>query len=68
VSADVYLHSDAAAELGRRVRALLAGGRSATVGELRDALGTSRKFAVPIAEYLDRVGVTSRDGDRRTLR
>ena len=67
VSADVYLHADTAAELGRRVRALLADGESATVGDIRDALGTSRKFAVPICEYLDRVGLTVRDGDRRAL-
>ncbi len=68
VSAEVYLHAESAAELTRRVRELLADGRTATVGEIRDALGTSRKYAVPICEYLDRIGVTVRDGDRRTLR
>ena len=67
VSAEVYLHVQTAAELGRRVRALLADGRSATVGDFRDALGTTRKFALPVCEYLDRVGLTVRDGDRRTL-
>ena len=67
LSPDLYLHAASAAEVTRRVRALLAGGQSATVGDIRDALGTSRKFAVPICEYLDRVGVTVRDGDRRTL-
>jgi selenocysteine-specific elongation factor len=36
-----------------------------SVSELRVALGTTRKYAVPIAEYLDRIGVTRRDGDRR---
>ena len=33
--------------------------------EIRDLLGTTRKFAVPLCEYLDRVGVTHRDGDLR---
>jgi selenocysteine-specific elongation factor len=37
------------------------------VAEIRDLLGTTRKFAVPICEYLDRVGVTRRDGDLRVL-
>jgi selenocysteine-specific elongation factor len=31
-------------------------------------LGTSRKYAVPYCEYLDRIGLTVRDGDKRRLR
>ena len=33
--------------------------------EIRDLLGTSRKYALPICEHLDRVGVTKRVGDVR---
>jgi selenocysteine-specific elongation factor len=36
-----------------------------TVSALREALGTSRKYAVPLAEYLDATGVTKRVGDPR---
>lgn len=36
-----------------------------TVSALRGALGTSRKYAVPLAEYLDTTGVTRRQGDLR---
>jgi selenocysteine-specific elongation factor len=36
-----------------------------TVSEMRRALGTTRKYAVPLAEHLDRTGVTRREGDRR---
>jgi selenocysteine-specific elongation factor len=36
-----------------------------TVSALREALGTSRKYAVPIAGYLDATGVTRRVGDLR---
>jgi selenocysteine-specific elongation factor len=36
-----------------------------TVSALRETLGTSRKYAVPLAEWLDRQGVTRRDGDLR---
>lgn len=39
-----------------------------TVAEFRDALGLSRKFAVPLLEWLDAQGVTRRDGDTRSLR
>jgi selenocysteine-specific elongation factor len=64
---DLYLHSEVEAEMRRRVTAKLAGGPGATVAEIRDLLGTTRKYAVPLCEYLDRVGVTRRDGDLRTL-
>jgi selenocysteine-specific elongation factor len=36
-----------------------------TVSALREALGTSRKYAVPLAGYLDATGVTKRVGDLR---
>ena len=38
------------------------------MAEIRDLLGTTRKYAVPLCEYLDRVGVTRREGDLRFLR
>jgi len=38
-----------------------------TVAEFRDLIGTSRKFAVPLLEYLDRKRITLRDGDHRTV-
>ena len=37
------------------------------VAQIRDALGISRKHAVPLCEYLDRIGFTRRDGDLRFL-
>jgi selenocysteine-specific elongation factor len=38
-----------------------------TVSDIRDLLGTSRKYAVPICEYFDRSGLTRRQGDQRVL-
>jgi selenocysteine-specific elongation factor len=67
VSTDVYLHADVDADMRRRVTERLSSGTGATVAEIRDLLGTTRKFAVPICEYLDRVGLTRRDGDLRFL-
>jgi selenocysteine-specific elongation factor len=37
------------------------------LGEMKDLWGTTRKFAVPLAEYLDRAGFTQREGDKRIL-
>ena len=39
----------------------------ATVAQLRDAMQTSRKYAVPICEWLDQQGITRRDGNDRVL-
>ena len=39
-----------------------------TVAEFRDELTISRKYAVPLLEWLDSQGVTLRRGDTRTLR
>ena len=63
----LYLDQDAEVEMRRRVFDRLDGGGSMTMADLRDLLGTSRKFAVPIGEYLDKIGWTRREGDGRTL-
>ncbi len=39
-----------------------------TAAQFRDLLGTTRKYAVPLLEWLDARGVTIRDGDFRRLR
>jgi selenocysteine-specific elongation factor len=36
-----------------------------TVAAIRDALGTTRKFVVPLVGLLDAAGVTRRRGDLR---
>jgi selenocysteine-specific elongation factor len=40
----------------------------ATASQLREKLGTSRRVIIPFLEYLDRIGVTQRNGDLRQLR
>ena len=51
----------------RLISEKLANSSGMTVAEIRDLLGTTRKYAVPFCEYLDRVGVTERQGDLRVL-
>jgi len=67
VQDQLYLHADHAGDMVRRVTERLREGKGLTVAEIRDLLGTTRKFAVPLCEYLDRVGVTRREGDLRVL-
>lgn len=63
----LHLDFEVMAELRRRVVDRLSGGAEMTMAELRDLLQTTRKFAVPIGEYLDRTGLTVRSGDARRL-
>jgi hypothetical protein len=65
---ELFVDAAAAADFKRRATdALLARG-SLTTLELKDLAGASRKFAIPLCEWLDREHVTLRVGDKRTLR
>ena len=50
-----------------RARSIVAetAGTGITVSAFREALGTSRKYAVPLLEWFDQRGVTRREGDLR---
>ena len=61
----LYLHSEHEALMRQKVGDKLKEGKGLTVAEIRDLLGTTRKYAVPLCEYLDRIGVTRREGDLR---
>lgn len=67
IEENIYLHVDIESEMRRLVREKLAEDKRLTVAEIRDLLGTTRKYAVPLCEYLDRAGVTRREGDLRVL-
>lgn len=51
----------------KRKAIAVAGGKPFAAAEFRDAVGTSRKYAIPLLEYLDRVRFTTRVGDRRMI-
>ena len=65
VTDDIYLHADVAADMRAKLTERFAAGGGLTVAEIRDLLGTTRKYAVPLCEYLDRSGITRREGDLR---
>ncbi len=62
---DGLMHVTAMSRCLDAVRALFATRPEITVGDIRDALGVSRKHAVPLLEYLDARRVTVRRGDMR---
>lgn len=61
----MYLHAVHDAALRATVAELTQRKNAFTVAELREALGSSRKYVVPFVEYLDRAGFTRRVGDQR---
>ncbi len=69
VSRTLHYHPDVLAEVRTRARALGArsGGRL-TLAQVRDELGTSRKFAQALLAHLDAERVTIRHGDVHCLR
>lgn len=61
-----YFAPSAVAEAAHRVAALLAHAPDGvTVAQIRDALGTTRKFLLPLLGHLDASGITRRRGDLR---
>jgi len=48
-----------------RVIALLKSEKRLTASQIKDHLKTTRKYAIPLLEKLDDMGVTIRDGDYR---
>ena len=68
VGKDRYYSAAALARERDRVVAVLRELRQATPAAIREKLGRSRKWLIPLLEHLDREGVTNRQGDIRTLR
>jgi len=64
---DFYLTADQAGKIRSEVRGAIAHSGPLTVAQIRDLLGTSRKYAVPLCEWLDSTGATRRQGDMRHL-
>ncbi|MGD9632153.1 MAG: selenocysteine-specific translation elongation factor [Pirellulales bacterium] len=67
IGGEIYLHRDVEAGIRLQVERALNEGAGLTVSQIRDLIGTSRKFAVPICEHFDRIGLTRRAGDLRVL-
>ncbi|NLA22946.1 MAG: hypothetical protein GX870_07890, partial [Candidatus Marinimicrobia bacterium] len=64
----IYPFSMAAvAEAETKLIEFLRGKSGATVSELKEVLGISRKFALPLLNYFDQKGMTARSGDKRRL-
>ncbi len=61
-----FIHRDALQAAKQVALGLFAKKPSFSTMEFRDALGVSRKYAVPLVDYLDRIRFTVRSGHDRT--
>jgi selenocysteine-specific elongation factor len=67
INEDVVLGLDAFQKMRDAVIEFIRQRGMVRVGEVREALGSSRRVIVPFLELLDRQRVTQRTGDKRTL-
>jgi selenocysteine-specific elongation factor len=62
----VWMHRDAVEAGKQTVLKLFARAPMFSTMDFRDALGVSRKYAVPLVDYLDKIRFTVRSGNNRT--
>jgi selenocysteine-specific elongation factor len=67
VSEELVFHQSALVELRRKIAALKTSTPKIDVARFKDMTGVSRKYAIPLLEYLDREHVTRRVGDERVI-
>jgi selenocysteine-specific elongation factor len=67
VSDDLVFHRTALEKLRGQIGAYKTKSTKIDVGAFKDLTGVSRKYAIPLLEYLDRERVTRRVGDERVI-
>jgi selenocysteine-specific elongation factor len=64
----LFFHAQALDAIQDKLVALLRDRKEIGPGDIKDLLGISRKYAIPLLEYFDTRRVTARVGERRVLR
>jgi len=64
-AADIFMHRGAVERLERTIRELK--NQTLDVARLKQMTGLSRKYAIPLLEYLDHQRITRRQGDTRIV-
>ncbi|MBI5115591.1 selenocysteine-specific translation elongation factor [Candidatus Poribacteria bacterium] len=68
ISPTMAYHKDFLEPAIRRIKEHFQKADKLGVGDLKTVLGVSRKHAVPLLEYFDKIGLTARVGDYRVLK
>jgi selenocysteine-specific elongation factor len=67
ISDELVFHQNALSDLRQKIAALKSTTPKIDVARFKDMTGVSRKYAIPLLEYLDRERVTRRVGDERVI-
>jgi selenocysteine-specific elongation factor len=67
ISEELVFHQSALLDLRHKIAALKTTAPKIDVARFKDMTGVSRKYAIPLLEYLDREHVTRRVGDERVI-
>jgi selenocysteine-specific elongation factor len=67
VSDELVFHRSALEELRKDIASIKQQSPKIDVARFKDLTGVSRKYAIPLLEYLDRERVTRRVGDERMI-
>ncbi len=67
ISEELVFHRDSLADLRKRMAAEKTKSPRIDVARFKDLTGVTRKYAIPLLEYLDREHVTRRVGDERMI-
>jgi selenocysteine-specific elongation factor len=68
VKESLYFHTQALDAIQDKLVAMLRERKEIGPGDIKDLLGISRKYAIPLLEFFDSRRVTARVGERRVLR
>jgi selenocysteine-specific elongation factor len=68
VKESLYFHARALETIQDKLVAMLRERKEIGPGDIKDLLGISRKYAIPLLEFFDARRVTTRVGERRVLR
>jgi selenocysteine-specific elongation factor len=68
VKESLYFHAVALQEIQDKLVAHLRARKEISPGDVKDLLGISRKYAIPLMEYFDGQRITVRQGEKRVLR
>ncbi len=67
ISEELVFHQSALTDLRHKIAALKSSTPKIDVAHFKEMTGVSRKYAIPLLEYLDRERVTRRVGDERVI-
>jgi selenocysteine-specific elongation factor len=68
VKESLFFHAQALESIQTKLVALLRERKDIGPSDIKDLLGISRKYAIPLLEFFDQRRVTARVGERRILR